>query len=256
MNQSKRAFGFTLIELLVVIAIIAILAAILFPVFAQAKESAKRTTCLSNARQIGISTQMYLNDNDDMLPIFYAYMSKPAAGKPGHKGVEVQLAPYTKSKEIFKSPYDRGGPYVGTDVPGESTYYGAYGSSYRFTRCMFTTVKGESSSNNVLQTTESQNVSASAVQYPTETRLMRLEILPWFYRRYDVGCAKYGYDCDPPYNYYSRWDWGGGRVIFADTHAKHLTSAGQFDATRVDPEGHKSSEIDTAQNQSWYYSCD
>lgn len=60
--------GFTLIELLVVIAIIAILAAILFPVFNRAKESAKRAGCLSNLRQIGLAMTMYMTDNDDRLP--------------------------------------------------------------------------------------------------------------------------------------------------------------------------------------------
>src|SRR5271165_4113914 len=59
----KKAF--TLIELLVVIAIIAILAAILFPVFAQAKEAAKATACLSNLKQIGLAMVMYQNDNED-----------------------------------------------------------------------------------------------------------------------------------------------------------------------------------------------
>ena len=62
----KRAF--TLIELLVVIAIIAILAAILFPVFAQARTAAKKTADLNNTKQLGIGTQLYLSDNDDMYP--------------------------------------------------------------------------------------------------------------------------------------------------------------------------------------------
>lgn len=69
MNQKK---GFTLIELLVVIAIIAILAAILFPVFAQAKEAAKRTQCLSNSNQIGKAMNIYMGDNDDrVVPSMY-----------------------------------------------------------------------------------------------------------------------------------------------------------------------------------------
>jgi len=64
-----RRRGFTLIELLVVIAIIAILAAILFPVFAQAREKARAIACLSNAKQIGLGISMYTQDNDEVLPI-------------------------------------------------------------------------------------------------------------------------------------------------------------------------------------------
>src|SRR5437773_2240746 len=63
-----KRHGFTLIELLVVIAIIAILAAILFPVFAQAKAAAKKTSCLSNAKQIGTAFHLYVNDSDDVTP--------------------------------------------------------------------------------------------------------------------------------------------------------------------------------------------
>src|SRR5450631_624437 len=69
--------GFTLIELLVVIAIIAILAAILFPVFAQAKAAAKKTTCLSNLKQIGLGTRMYLADADDSYPAWAALAATP-----------------------------------------------------------------------------------------------------------------------------------------------------------------------------------
>src|SRR5438067_7411849 len=68
MRSGRGRPAFTLIELLVVIAIIAILAAILFPVFARARESARRSTCLSNLRQLGTATMMYLQDYDDTYP--------------------------------------------------------------------------------------------------------------------------------------------------------------------------------------------
>ena len=71
--------GFTLIELLVVIAIIAILAAILFPVFAQAKSAAKKAACLSNTKQVGIGTVMYAGDYDDRAPIAMAQLNQPTA---------------------------------------------------------------------------------------------------------------------------------------------------------------------------------
>src|SRR5690349_1198472 len=70
MRRTLRDYlhAFTLIELLVVIAIIAILAAILFPVFAQAREKARTAGCLSNEKQIGVALQMYLQDNDEHMP--------------------------------------------------------------------------------------------------------------------------------------------------------------------------------------------
>jgi len=79
--------GFTLIELLVVIAIIAILAAILFPVFAQAREQARKTACLSNLKQIGLACNMYVQDYDETFPF--------AWGAPGPW--DVALNPYVKS---------------------------------------------------------------------------------------------------------------------------------------------------------------
>ena len=76
--MSKQHPGFTLIELLVVIAIIAILAAILFPVFAQARDQARQTTCLSNMKQLGTGLMMYGQDYDENLPS-WPFTWSPAA---------------------------------------------------------------------------------------------------------------------------------------------------------------------------------
>src|SRR5579862_8801288 len=72
MNK-MRSYGFTLIELLVVIAIIAILAAILFPVFAKVREKARQSTCASNLKQMGLATMMYMQDADETAPIGFWY---------------------------------------------------------------------------------------------------------------------------------------------------------------------------------------
>jgi len=93
--------GFTLIELLVVIAIIAILAAILFPVFAQAKNAAKKTQALSNVKQLGLSVHMYLADSDDVFPYGIS-----TAGWAGEELWTQKLQPYVKSIGIYGSPSD------------------------------------------------------------------------------------------------------------------------------------------------------
>ena len=248
--------GFTLIELLVVIAIIAILAAILFPVFAQAKAAAKNTACVSNGRQIGFSVKLYLGDHDDVMPIFYAYNSQPPAKDPAHKGTERLLLPYGKSKEIFKSPLDNGGPYLSADVPGSSSYWEAYGTSYRFTSCLFTVARGESSQNNNVLDYD-RLVVETAMALPAESRVIRAEMFPFFGKKKDADCSRYGYDCEPPYNYYQEWSGTGGTTIFADGHAKFTTGNGQFDNQVVDAEGHRSGETHpTSWSGTWYGVCD
>jgi len=93
LKTSKRIdYGFILIELLVVIAIIAILAAILFPVFATAREKARATTCTSNLKQLGIAFAQYIQDNDETYPIA---QSGDTAFNPSWEG---EIIPYTSIK--------------------------------------------------------------------------------------------------------------------------------------------------------------
>lgn len=73
MKQNRREKGFTLIELLVVVSIISILAAILFPVFARARENARRASCQSNMKQLALAAKMYAQDNDDKLFGYYGF---------------------------------------------------------------------------------------------------------------------------------------------------------------------------------------
>lgn len=97
--------GFTLIELLVVIAIIAILAAILFPVFAQAREQARKTACLSNMKQIGLAATQYMQDYDGRLHEMLVGGATGMAGKVGEPSMWTGcLQPYIKSGQVFACP--------------------------------------------------------------------------------------------------------------------------------------------------------
>src|SRR5215470_4125331 len=98
--------AFTLIELLVVIAIIAILAAILFPVFAQAREKARQTSCLSNTKQIGLGLIMYTQDYDETMPAAFAGVQPINGGGIAVITYENQINPYIKNKQIFLCPSD------------------------------------------------------------------------------------------------------------------------------------------------------
>jgi prepilin-type N-terminal cleavage/methylation domain-containing protein/prepilin-type processing-associated H-X9-DG protein len=104
MEQRK---GFTLIELLVVIAIITIIAALLFPVFARAREKARQTTCLSNIKQQGMAVMMYAQDHDEMLPLYWR-LNEPNNDLPrdwNHIHYwHVQIMPYVMSREVFRCP--------------------------------------------------------------------------------------------------------------------------------------------------------
>ncbi len=116
-TSHKRAF--TLIELLVVIAIIAILAAILFPVFARARENARRTSCMSNLKQINLGMIQYTQDYDEHYPVYI-----PSNGVSGARpyGWADALDPYLKSTQIFQCPSESTGPAASPESTGYSDY--------------------------------------------------------------------------------------------------------------------------------------
>ncbi len=112
MFKRIKARGFTLIELLVVIAIIAILAAILFPVFAKAREAARKTSCLSNMKQLGTAFMMYTQDYDEK------YCDRNG-GVTGHWGYAIQ--PYVKNYGLFSCPSNPNNTQnvSGAGIPGD-----------------------------------------------------------------------------------------------------------------------------------------
>ena len=114
-TRSSARHAFTLVELLVVIAIIAILAAILFPVFARARENARRTSCLSNLRQIGLGFLQYAGDYDDAYP----RSSYPTTGVSW----TVSAQPYLKSIQLFRCPSDSAARWDAPAAPPTNNYY-------------------------------------------------------------------------------------------------------------------------------------
>lgn len=144
-HNVRRAF--TLIELLVVIAILAILAAILFPVFARAKAAAKQSVCLSNIKQQGTATGLYMADADDLFPFAVDCSDKfrpqiwnqaPAyqaliASMPLMHDV---LQPYVKNRDVFHCPSDQGTRVLDNHFPdafvSSPSLFRVYGSSYLF----------------------------------------------------------------------------------------------------------------------------
>jgi prepilin-type N-terminal cleavage/methylation domain-containing protein/prepilin-type processing-associated H-X9-DG protein len=103
--RHRRVSGFTLIELLVVIAIIAILAAILMPVFAQAREKARSASCVSNMKQIMTATVMYSQDYDESFHRIRTWNS-PAVGVKWAYGAQDMLAAYIKNDQVWRCPSD------------------------------------------------------------------------------------------------------------------------------------------------------
>jgi prepilin-type N-terminal cleavage/methylation domain-containing protein/prepilin-type processing-associated H-X9-DG protein len=144
--ETEARNGFTLIELLVVIAIIGVLASLLLPALASAKERAKLIKCVSNQKQIGIAFQLYGGDNDGRFPPLappqvYGHWSFEFGGgdpDPNYVQGRTMLAAtnrplwrYTQSKKLFECPSDRGYD-IPVGIPPSKSLFGTWGSSYKY----------------------------------------------------------------------------------------------------------------------------
>jgi len=160
-TRFRRQRGFTLIELLVVISIIATLAAILFPVFASAREKARQSVCLSNLRQIGLAFTQYVDDNDE----HYPYRS---GANETMELWPVSLYPYTKSFAIFSCPSDpttaANGNYVLSYAANQDVLTGAFALS-QFVASSQTVLLCEQTGNTFPNSTAVQKWDGSTMTY-------------------------------------------------------------------------------------------
>lgn len=193
-NQKK---AFTLIELLVVVAIIGILASILFPVFARARENARRASCMSNMKQIGLAVIQYTQDYDEKYPVASTNVIYNFATTTTDSSPFQELYPYMKSWQILNCP---------SASPGTSSLpYGNNSTNYLLNGVIFRI---------------NTSLSMSAISQPSG-RILLSEYSQLFsysvIRPYAVGAA---YIYWIPTNLYSGIHFDGGNLLFADGHAK------------------------------------
>jgi len=219
-RRVPRNRAFTLIELLVVIAIIAILAAILFPVFAQAREKARSAGCLSNLKQLGTALAMYNQDYDEMMPNACAWgrawnhgsaakLCPPleAAGVPAY--FQQHLAPYTKNEGVFYCPSVGKSHALGVSNPKVKTM-ADNGTSYIWNHEPMTPVPhGPLQGKKPLARVS--GAAIAAIPRPAEAPV--IWDMPYWNQLKLAGCAS----GDPRYQTPHA---GGVHVVYADTHAK------------------------------------
>jgi prepilin-type N-terminal cleavage/methylation domain-containing protein/prepilin-type processing-associated H-X9-DG protein len=217
MSQIRIKRGFTLIELLVVIAIISLLAAILFPVFARARENARRTSCASNLKQIGLGLMQYMQDYDETLvQIHQAYNSYGDPANINGTSYADVIMPYVKSEQVFTCPSKTvGGKWqAGLSVTSIAFSYGmAYLSSLPATRLGWTRHNGQlpvklaaiNRASEIIYIGDSHGKPNSSSQYDWAIRL---------------GNAPVGTDQQPDYRHLET-----ANFLFADGHVKALNES-------------------------------
>lgn len=210
----RTRWGFTLIELLVVIAIIAILAAILFPVFAQARDKARSASCLSNTKQMAVAFAMYTTDYDElMVPDYYGDWSPCCAARGGHWPWMKLLIPYVKNKGVYTCPSH---PRANWDALA-----GAYGAGFEYE---FPSVIGYGYNNIGLS-----RKALAEIERPADTyAIMESRYYPPGHASYNGSWGWYTVyppSISPALIDYARWLTAdrhnqGNNVVFADGHAK------------------------------------
>ena len=228
----RRLRAFTLIELLVVIAIIAILAAILFPVFARLKEKANQTTCISNLKQIGLAINQYQGDYDEYFPHAVDFWDMYSGRWSNQEAIEminakrqlnIVLDAYIKNPELWHCPSDlgkstlswvSGGSIVNYTLPlpaGKSSYFDAYGMSYIY-RTWLCLVQGDGT-----------RVQLGRLRHPSEQNVLQDGGGYWHSRMKRAPNPNSAADlADQRY-------WGYN-VLFADGHVKNHGSGYVFAA--------------------------
>lgn len=211
-GRAVKQSGFTLIELLVVVAIIGILAAILFPVFATARDRARATACLSNSKQIATALHMYTQDYDERLPL-YAHL-KPDGSSFSWAQV---LQPYTKSTRLFVCPSAykiSASTNVNcdpTDISGVRT--GSYGYNYLYLGNLTSvSIAAIGKPAETVAISEINGLTGTSVCYP-----------PSFWNSATTGGAL---TCSGAGGTFTRgvadWHREGQNTVFADGHAKWM----------------------------------
>jgi prepilin-type N-terminal cleavage/methylation domain-containing protein len=224
--QKRR--GFTLIELLVVIAIIAILAAILFPVFAQAREQARKTQCLAHAKQIGIGLAMYRQDWDGRGPFggwpvtWSGAFNVHSPQSKYHEDWQFTLQPYVKNAAMFRCPSDK---IAYNERPISYLYNNNLNNSH-----IPTSEAAVQNSSDVVVIWEGCAPTASSTEAAPPADLAA-QFPPKAFREYTIWGSNAALLDSPKFGLPRHQT--GGNVIYFDTHAKYVNYGVDQTATKA-----------------------